>query len=364
VSPALSALCYLQAWEQRSEIPGGLAFEPLLRRLALDASPASLARVDTFLDALRTAKKPQRETFLAEPAGQNLVYLLAFYVADVVGRALNCTPEWLAFEHSGLAQLPGAAGQRSFENSVVCNFPGASARVADFAPLVAICGRLFGASGEQSVAASAGALIPAPLQGSVLPLPPAPGFGYPLDLQEALSRCGARDRASLDIATPAWAANDPLASLFAAVPHLLRNGRVVWGAMIQASQALFTPESPVGAPGEVVYDPTGRAPAAALHDVAQALFALKGRPFDDPALAAVSQYLADEKTRAFGLDVPAAISPYPLKIASTWFDRQYLPGKVLAHRSFPVIISPAQPGLLLFLPAVVWPAVLLQAWRS
>ncbi|MEJ8835286.1 hypothetical protein [Ramlibacter sp. AN1133] len=364
MTPALSALCTLQAWEQRSEIPGGVAFEPLLRRLALDHSPASLARIDTFLDALRTAKKPQREAFLAEQSGQNLLYLLAFYAADVIGRSLHCAPEWVAHEHSGLARLQGELGERVFENSIVCNFPGSAARIADFAPLVSICARLFSAAGDKSVAFSCGALIPAPVQGSAMPLPAAPGFGYPLDLQEALSRCGARDRASLDILPPPWVAKDPLASLFAAVPHVLRSGRVVWGAVIQANQVLFTPEPHGGAPGEVVYDPTGRAPAAALDEVAQAILALKGKPFDDPALAGISKYLADETTRAFGLDVPASISPYPLKIASTWFDRGYLPGTVLAHRSFPLIVSPAQPGLVLFLPAVVWPAVLLQAWRQ
>lgn len=364
MSPALSALCYLQAWEQRSEIPGGIAFEPLLRRLALDHSPASLARVDTFLDALRTAKKPQRASFLAEQPSQNLLYLLAFYVADVIGRALHCAPEWIAHEHSGLAQLQGEPGERSFETSIVCNFPGASPRLADFTPLVAICARLFHGGEEKSVAFSAGALIPPALQASALPLPAAPGFGYPLELQEAISRCGARDRASLDILPPPWAKDDPLASFFAAVQHVLRHGRVIWGAVIQANQALFTPDGRGGAPGEVVYDPTGRAPAAALDDVAQALLALKGQPFEDPALAGVSKYLADETTRAFGLDVPAAISPYPLKIATTYFDRGYLPAKVLAHRSFPVIISPVQPGIVLFLPAVLWPAVLLQAWRS
>ncbi|HET8746474.1 MAG TPA: hypothetical protein VFM98_12775 [Ramlibacter sp.] len=363
MSPALSALCYLQAWEQRSGIPGGIAFEPLLRRLALDHSPASLARVDVFLDALRTAKKPQREAFLADAPGQNLLYLLAFYVADVVGRTLHCAPEWIAHQHSGLARLEGALGQRSFETSIVCNFPGAGARLADFAPLVAISGRLFGGT-DKSVAFSAGALIPPALQASALPLPAAPGFGYPFELQEAISRCGARDRAALEIQPPAWAQNDPLASFFAAVPHVLRHGRVAWGAVIQANQALLAPEAPGGAPGEVVYDPTGRAPAAALDDVAQALLALKGQAFEDPALAGVSKYLADENTRAFGLDVPPAISPYPLKIATTYFDRGYLPARVLAHRTFPVVLSPVQPGIVLFLPAVLWPAVLLQGWRS
>jgi hypothetical protein len=361
---AFSALCYLQAWEQRLPFPGGVAFEPLLRRIVLDHSPASLARIDTFLDALRTAKKPQRESFIADGPGQNLLYLLAFYVGDVIGRALRCAPEWIPHEHSGLAAFEGEPGQRSFETSVVCNFPGSAARIADFAPLVSICARLFTATGDKSVAFSAGAVLPPELQGSALPLPPAPGFGYPLDLQEALERCGARDRASLEIVAPPWAREDALARFFAAVPGVLRTGRVVWGALIQANTLLQTPAAHGGAPGEVVYDPTGRAPAAALDDVAQALLSMRGEKFEDPAMAGVADYLESETTRVFGLDVPPAISPYPLKISTTYFDRGYLPGSVLAHRSFPVVISPVLPGIVLFLPAVVWPAVLLQAWRQ
>jgi hypothetical protein len=352
VSPSLGALCCLQAWEQRSAIPGGITLEPLLRRIALDHSPASLARVDTFLDALRTAKKPQPEAFLADPAGRNLLDLLAFYVGDVVGRALRCAPEWLLREGGG------------FEQSMVCNFPGAAAPVGMFAPLVAICARLFTGTREQGVASGAGALLPATLRASAIPLPPAPGFGYPLDLREAIARCGSRDRAALEILAPAWTQRHPLAHFFAAVPQVLRSGRVAWGAVVQADSALATPQSRGGAIGDVVYDPAGCAPAAVLDEVAYIVSELRTQPCEDPALGEFGAWLAGTLPHALGLDVPAAISPYPLKLSTSWFDRGYLPGSVLAHRSFPIVTSTAHPGIALFLPAVLWPAPLLQAWRK
>lgn len=360
---ALSAPCYLDAWERRSAIPGGLAFEPLLRRIVLDYSPASLARIDTFLDALRTAKKPQPETFLAEHAAQNLLFLLAFYVGEVIGRSLRCAPEWRAFEDTEMAQLQGELGQRSFANSMLCDFPGSGARLGRFAPLMAICTRLFTSGGEKSVAFSAAALIPPELRASTAPLLPAPGFGYPLELQQALAALPAREAAQLKMLRPPWVADDPLKRLFDAAPDLLRTGRIAWAGLIQANNTLFTPGRFDGAPGEVVYDPTGRASAPLLDFMAQALFSLKGKRLSDPALAAFSDYLADETTRVFGLDVPEAVSPYPLKVASTFFDRNYLPGTVIAQRCFPVLVSDAHPGMVLFLPAAVWPAVLLQGWR-
>ncbi len=362
MTPALAALAYLHTWDHGATPPGGIAYEPLLRRIKLDYAPASLARVDTLLDALRTAKKPQREAFLADAGGQNLLLLLAFYVAETAGRAVGCAPQWLTYE-AAQRQAPNPSA-RVFETSMVCNFPGSGARIAHFAPLVAICDRLFNPVVDKSVAFSAGMVIPQPLQVSTVAPPAAPGFAPPLDLAQALSRCAPRERAQLEIVPPPWADRDPLARWFDAAPQLLREGRVVWAGLVQAHRSLFAPQPYGGAPGEVVYDPAGRATPEALDEVAQLLESLKGQRLQDPALAAFSDYLADEMTRAFGLDVPASVSPYPLKVATTFFDRGYLPANVIRQRCFPVLVSDRHPGIVLFLPAALWPAPLLQGWSG
>ena len=349
MSPSLAALCCLQAWEQRAPIPGGIAFERLLRRIVLDHSPASLARIDTFLDALRTARKPQPDAFLAERANLNLLDLLAFYVGDVIGRALRCAPEWLS--------QGGESGR--FEHSLVCNFPGVAASPGLYAPLEPICARLFTPGRGHGVASSAAALLPAALRASNAPLPGAPGFGYPLRVQEVLARCSPEERAALDVAPPAAG---PLPSFFAAAPEVLRAGRIGWGAVVQADETLARPRTEGGGFGDVVVDPRGRAPAAALDEVAQVLAALQAEPVAEPGLPEFSAWLAGASPGAEGLDVPAVISPYPLKIATTWFAHRQLPGAVLAHRSFPAVSSKAHPGVVLLLPALLWPPVLLQAW--
>ncbi|WP_460890921.1 hypothetical protein, partial [Ramlibacter alkalitolerans] len=150
MSPSLAALCCLQAWEQGAAIPGGIAFERLLRRIALDHSPASLARIDTFLDALRTARRPQREVFLAERASLNLLDLLAFHVGDVIGRALRCAPEWQSREP--VASASGQHPAQGFEQSLACSFPGAAIPPGEYAPLAPICDRLFGTRRDDGVA--------------------------------------------------------------------------------------------------------------------------------------------------------------------------------------------------------------------
>jgi hypothetical protein len=341
-------------------MPRGVAFERLLRLIALDHSPASLARIDTFLDALRTAKKPQRDAFLADRAGRNLLDLLAFHVGDVIGRALRCAPEWLARQAVGWASLHGEP--RPFEHSLACTFPGAETRPGEFAPLVPICARLFGERRDMGVAWSAGALLPLALRASSVPLPHAPGFGHPMRLQQALADCSPQERAALELAPPSEAVRHALGAFFAAVPEVLHTGSLAWGTVVQADETLACPGDEGGGAGDVVYDPCGRAPAAALEDVAQVLSALQKQPFTEPGMPEFSAWLAGGRPEPSGLDVPAAISPYPLKIAETWFAHRHLPGGVLAHRSFPAVTSKGHEGIVLFLPAPLWPARLLKAW--
>jgi Sel1 repeat len=125
---------------------------------------------------------------------------------------------------------------------------------------------------------------------------------------------------------------------------------------------LFKPYPDGGAPGEVLYDPTGRAPIGVLEATATAIFKLKGETFDQPEYAYFSKYLLDEQIRVFGLDVPPDIVPYPLKVSSVYFDRQHLPGGLLAKRALPFLISDAYPGVLMPLHKSFWPEKLRSQW--
>jgi hypothetical protein len=163
---------------------------------------------------------------------------------------------------------------------------------------------------------------------------------------------------------PPWAEGDPLERFFAGARDVLRTGRPVWASLIQANTTLFKPEPYGGAPGEIVYDPAGRAPPEALDEVAELLASLKGKSLPDPALARFSEYLTDEMIRVFGLDVPPQICPYPLKVSTTFFDRGYLPGHRITQRAFPVVVSEQHHGIAVFLPAAVWPGPMAKAWAA
>ena len=348
------ALCYLHAFDNRLPVQDGLAFESLLRATRLDYSVQSMERIDIFLDALRKTRKIAEDTYLNDPATQNLLYMLAFYVGEVIGRSLGARPHWSTYEEvaAHTRQVNGPA----FENSATLSFPGEPALAASsFLPLVAITSRLFADPTDKSVLHSAGWLLrpealerPACLQRLAPVLAPA----WPVAIAPGPVRLDA----------PPWAADDELRRLFDNAPALLAEGRVVWGAVVQANKALFEPGPMAGAPGEVLYDPHGRVPDADLHAMARTVLTLKGRNFDLPDLASISHYLNDEHIRVFGLDLPARLAPYPMKVSSTWFDRQHLPGGVLAQPLIPILISDVHPGVALPLPAQFWPPNLREAW--
>ena len=346
------ALCYLHAFEHRLPVADGLAFESLLRATRLDFSVQSLERIDVFLDALRKTKKISQDGDLNDPAIQNLLYLLAFYIGEVIGRAVGTRPHWSSYEE--VAAQERQINPPVFENSATLSFPGhPGLAVSSFLPLVAITSRLFDEPTGKSVLFSAGLLLPPEaLQkpASVQRLPPVPPPAWPVAI------------GPVPIDAPPWAGDDQLRHLSDNAQALLREGRVVWGAVVQANGALMQPGSSAGAPGEILYDPHGRVPDADLHAIARTVLALKGRNFDLPDLASISQYLNDEHIRVFGLDLPARLSAYPLKVSSTWFERAHLPGGVLAQPLIPVLISDAHPGAVLPLPASFWPANLLEAW--
>lgn len=362
MSATFQSLCYLAAWEAGAPIQGGLAFESLLRRCRLDYSVGSLDRIDLLLDALRKTQKPQPEAFLQAQPNVNFLVLLAFYVGEVLGRGVGKPAEWFTYRQMLETDPSTAMFGEGFASSITCRFPNAKSAVDFFLPLNAIVTRLFEDGGDKSVRFSAGLVFAQEGPQAQLPLPPLPPQDLSLDLPGSMQQTGASQLA-LAMEEPPWLRGDKLEYLFDSTADLLRDGRVVWAALIQANNILFAPGGTRGgAPGEVLYDPQGRTPPEDLAAVAQTVFSLKGRRMDDPALAYFSDYLADEMIRVFGIDVPATIVPYPLKASTTYFDRRHLPDGRLAQRVLPVVISDSRPGAVMVLPLPLWPQHLREAW--
>lgn len=363
-----NALYYLNAWETDTDVADGMAHRALLKKCRLDYSVASLSRIDAFVDALRIAYKPIRDAFLDRPENQNLFYFLAFYVGEVVGRALGAPPLWLSYQDAmKVAPDHDRMFSACFETSICCRYPDSRVLEIDFfMPLYALFTRLLSADAGKSIRFSAGLFLPPGSDAAPSASAPTPSlvpglFGaahsgyYPPD---------AAARRQYSLVRPWWSSGHKISGLLDQADHLINTGRLVWGAVVQANKALYEPEFQVGACGDVVYDPSGRLPPEDLVAVAKRIFALKGTAQHNAGLVALSVHLADEMTPAFGMDVPPAFYPQPLKLTSTYFDQFFLPDGMLTLRYFPLLISDDSPGLVMPLPWQLWPVDLVDQWRA
>lgn len=363
-----NALYYLNAWDADTDVADGMAHRAMLKKCRLDYSVASLSRIDAFLDALRIICKPSRDTFLDSPQNQNLLYFLAFYVGEVVGRALGAPPLWLSYQDatkvtSDHAQMFSAC----FETSVCCRYPDdLSAEVDFFMPLYALFTRLLTADSGKSIRFSAGLFMPPGSEAYPSASTPTPAL-VPVLLGTARLAYSPPDmaaRSQYRLVRPWWGNGNKISRLLDQADHLLDAGRLVWGAVVQANKTLYEPDFQMGACGDVVYDPSGRLPPEDLVAVAKQIFALKGTVQRNAGLAALSAHLADEMNPAFNMDIPATLSPQPLKLSSTYFDQLFLPDGMLTLRHFPLLISDDLPGLVMILPWQLWPVELTDQWRT
>lgn len=194
--------------------------------------------------------------------------------------------------------------------------------------------------------------------------PPSPPRAMPAPASTGIPVDPARLRSMPRIARPGWVDGDDLERLFDAQDALLGDGQVVWAAAIQVNMLLLEPLPGMGGlPGEVLYDPAGRLSPQGLVEQARALFFCKGREDVDPERRAFGAYLASEVERAFGRRAPVD-GGYPLLASTTYFARPALPDGWLAEMAFPVVVSPACPGLVLPLHHTLWPDELRAHWKE
>lgn len=364
----LNALYYLNAWEAETDVAGGISHRAMLKKCRLDYSIASLRRIDAFIDAFRITCKPSRDEFLHAAENQNLFYFLAFYVGEVIGRALRSPPIWLSYgDATAIAPDHDRMFSHCFETSVCCRFLDSDVpRVDFFMPLYALVSRLLDADSGKSIWFSAELCLPI---GDDSPIPQDPPTPTLVPGLLGTGRSGfvppdAPTRLQYQLVRPWWGSGHPIQPVLDHANHLLTTGCVVWGTVVRANQALFNPEYRIGAPGDVIYDPLGRVPPEDLHTIARRIFALAGTEQRDEELAALSARMADERNAAFGMPVTLALSAQPLMLSSTYFDQLFLPDGMLSMHSLPLLVSEEAPGMVLPLPWQLWPADLIELWWS
>ena len=150
------AKAYLRAFRNNEVIEGGLPYRQALEASDLDGSLASLDRIDDLLDQLHAQLKPLPDVFLSEQAHINFLYLLAFYVGQVVASENGGEPNWLQYQEA-VSSIPNGEKMfpQCFAYSLACQFKGGGRSGTTYWPLVAIEERAFSPSPQRSVAYSA-----------------------------------------------------------------------------------------------------------------------------------------------------------------------------------------------------------------
>ncbi|MFF9066045.1 hypothetical protein ACF09E_11870 [Streptomyces sp. NPDC014891] len=151
---------------------------------------------------------------------------------------------------------------------------------------------------------------------------------------------------------------DPLAEILKAQHILLAEGRLVWGALVQANSALFArgrddlPAAVIYSPDTAVFDDS----PGLLLDIAQELYRLKGTGQRAPELAAFSRMIASEMDREMQLEVPRQLAgSATVYCTDIIVARRHLPGRVLNEQVVPLFIAPERTAMTMMLPSRFWP---------
>ncbi len=111
---------YLSTFRAGREFNDGLSFAKALGQVGLDDSIDSLARIDRLLKQIRVQLKPDFASFYDTPANQSFMYLLGFYIGELVARSSGAEIHW--HEHAELAARmpPEAKFPLRFSTSLSC----------------------------------------------------------------------------------------------------------------------------------------------------------------------------------------------------------------------------------------------------
>jgi len=163
-----------------------------------------------------------------------------------------------------------------------------------------------------------------------------------------------------------WAVmhKDKLLDYYRHQEFLVREGTVVWGAVVQANMLAYS-VGPADVPSTIIYslDNTFDDHPEGLVDIASRLRDLRGGKWDNQEEQSYGDMLAIEKDRAMGIAIPRTIAgARPIRSTTIMWRRKHLPSGVLKGTHFPVLVHPSC-NTALVVPSNVWPAEFAESWK-
>ena len=143
-------------------------------------------------------------------------------------------------------------------------------------------------------------------------------------------------------------------------------GRVAWGALVQANEGLYT-RGDWDSTGALVYsfDRHFDANPQQLERIAANVGALKNAMPKDALLVAFAAEVRNDTPREIDRLVPAALTTgKQVRYETVYIQRHRLPTGYLAGQFFPIIISTSQPTQPMLLPLDAWTPELAEMWKA
>ena len=164
--------------------------------------------------------------------------------------------------------------------------------------------------------------------------------------------------------SPKWLTHrDPLSEVSRQQGLLLREGQIVWAALVMANNLLFKPGKE-DCPALLVYslDPWFESRPDELHAIARRIFELKNTEPAEPGLRALAKLVTEESDRGMGWRVPEALTDKDVRGSIFMVFRQHIPMGQMCGERFPILVHPSTQAVLM-LPFEGWPAELVKSWK-
>jgi hypothetical protein len=185
--------------------------------------------------------------------------------------------------------------------------------------------------------------------------------------EEAQRQMTAFALACLAALKPPWLKtreDDALNEIFRQQNLLLKEGKIVWGALVQANALLFKPGNE-DCPALLVYstDAYFDSRPLELQLIAHKIGSFKETNPGDPELKEVARLVTDEMDRSMGFTLPRVFSDKEIRWAAFMVFRQHIPRGVLSSGLFPLLIHPSTQAVMI-VPSKFWPIELLAMWKK
>jgi hypothetical protein len=167
--------------------------------------------------------------------------------------------------------------------------------------------------------------------------------------------------ASMSIPRPPWlsqAEDDGLEELFRRQGLLLKEGKIMWGALIQANSLLFEPGDD-DCPAFLVYSPDTYFDSRPqeLHLIGRKIFSFKETNPSDPKLKEVARRVTDEAAYTMGFTLPKVFSDKEIRWVTALVCRRHIPKGILSSGIYPLLTHPSTQAVMI-VPCLHWPAEL------